>query len=108
MTKAEIKRIISEFIQGKMMTGDIRPDGVPDLISFIEEAIDNRDQELVNNISLLIRDWEEAMGKEDKTLYTLGMRRVIDMLREEKYKPLSENDYRDFKRPFEVERKTDE
>jgi len=51
---------------------------------------------------------EEAMGEEDKTLYTLGMRRVIDMLREENHKPLSENDYRDFKRPFEVERKTDE
>ena len=67
------------------MTGDIKPDGAPDLISFIEEAIDNRDQELVNNISLLIRDWEEAMGAEDKTLYTLGMRRVIDMLREEKF-----------------------
>ena len=108
MNKSEIKRIISEFIQGKMMTGDVRPDGAPDLISFIEEAIDNRDQELINNIVVLIRTWEEAMGKEDKTLYTLGMRRVIDMLREENHKPLSENDYRDFKRPFEVERKTDE
>lgn len=94
--RIEVGKIISGHLHEKIMDGSIKPDVVPDLISFIEEAIKERDNSLVADLAILTRDWEDAMGPEDKTLYTLGLRRAIDLIRNEKHKPLDE-DKRDFK-----------
>jgi hypothetical protein len=59
----------------------------PVKIELIEKLIDSAvndwyldiDQQLSN----LVRDWEEKMGDEDKTLYTLGIRRAQDIVRGE-------------------------
>jgi hypothetical protein len=61
----------------------------------VEEAVANKDNALVEIISSLIKDWEEAMGPEDRSFYTLGLRRVIDIIRNEEYKPL-DKDYRNW------------
>lgn len=102
MKKAELKAIITGHIHGKLMDGSIKPDSAPDLITFIGEAIDNRDQELVNDIADLVRQWEQAMGSEDTTLYTLGLRRIIDLIRDDSHKPTAPVDHRDFKRGWEL------
>jgi len=89
-------KVISEYIHGKIMDGSIKPDAVPDLISFIEEAIAVRDQKLISDLAILTREWEDTMGSDDKSLYTLGLRRAIDLIRGDERKPLGE-DNRDFK-----------
>lgn len=89
-------KVISGYLHEKIMDGSIKPDAVPDLISFIEEAIKTRDDGLVAGLAILTRDWETAMGSDDKSLYTLGLRRAIDLIRGESHKPLSD-DVRDFK-----------
>lgn len=94
--RIEVGKIISGHLHEKIMDGSIKPDAVPDLISFIEEAIKERDDSLVAGLATLTRDWESAMGADDKTLYTLGLRRAIDLIRNENHKPLDE-DKRDFK-----------
>lgn len=94
--RIEVGKIISEHLHQKIMDGSIQPDAVPDLISFIEEAVLLRDQNLINDLADLTRSWEEAMGQDDKSLYTLGLRRAIDLIRGDERKPLDE-DNRDFK-----------
>ncbi len=42
------------------------------------------DQQLVN----LVKEWEDKMGDDDKTLYTLGVRRALDIVRGEE-RPLN-------------------
>lgn len=94
--RIEIRKTIAEHLHQKIIDGSINPDVVPELVSFIEEAIKERDDSLVSDLSSLIRTWEDSMGVEDKTLYTLGLRRVIDLVRNESHKPLNE-DQRGFK-----------
>ena len=94
--RIEVGKIISEHLHQKIMDGSIKPDAVPDLVSFIDEAIKERDDSLVAGLATLTREWETAMGPDDKSLYTLGLRRAIDLIRGESHKPLGE-DVRDFK-----------
>jgi hypothetical protein len=101
MNKSDLKRTISEYLTGMIMDGSLKPDATPDLISFIEEAIDNREQHLINGLAELAQTWEASMGEDDKSLYTLGLRRAIDLIRESDYKPINGDDVRDFQRPFD-------
>jgi len=34
----------------------------------------------VGKLEQMVKDWEASMGEEDKTFYTLGIRRAIDVL----------------------------
>ncbi len=101
MKNEEMKLILMNHLQNQAMLGNVKPDALPDLKEFIEEVVDKKDSDLVFHIATLIRDWEKSFGEEDKSLYTLGLRRVIDIIRDDSYKPLSE-DHRDFKRPFPI------
>jgi len=92
----DIMKIISGYLHEKIMDGSVKPDAVPDLISFIEEAFAVRDQKLISDLAILTREWEDTMGSDDKSLYTLGLRRAIDLIRGDERKPLGE-DNRDFK-----------
>jgi hypothetical protein len=94
--RIDLMKIISGHLHEKIMDGSLKPDATPDLLSFIEEAIKTREDSLVEGLATLTRDWETAMGADDKSLYTLGLRRAIDLIRGETHKPLGE-DVRDFK-----------
>jgi hypothetical protein len=102
MNKNELKRAFSEYITGMIMDGTIKPDNAPDLISFIDELLDTRETYIVGKLAELVSSWETTMGDDDKSLYTLGVRRAIDVIRETDYKPINGEDYRDFKRPFDL------
>jgi len=103
MNRTELKQKIAEHLTGLIMDGSIKPDNVPDLISFIEQTITERETYLVAKLAELVEHWETSMGEEDKSLYTLGIRRAIDVVRETEYKPINGEDHRDFKRPFELD-----
>jgi len=34
----------------------------------------------VKKLEQMVKDWEASMGEDDKTFYTLGIRRAIDVL----------------------------
>lgn len=109
MTKTELKQRFQERITGLIMDGTIKPDSAPELISFLIEVVNEREDFLVTKMAELVFSWEDSMGEEDKTLYTLGIRRAIDVVREVEYKPINGEDFRDFKRPFDLPpRETDD
>ncbi len=45
----------------------------------VHDWLSDIDQQLVS----MVKDWEEKMGEDDKTLYTLGVRRALDIVRGE-------------------------
>lgn len=102
MNKSELKQRFQERITGLIMDGSIQPDKAPELISYLIEVINEREDYLVARLAELVSTWEDSMGDEDKTLYTLGIRRAIDVIRETEYKPINGEDFREFKRGFDI------
>ena len=47
----------------------------------IDSAVNDWYSDIDQQITNLVRDWEEKMGEGDKTLYTLGVRRAQDIVR---------------------------
>ena len=93
MKKQELIDSMKAHLHNMILDRHIEPESVKHIVPYVEELLSARDEAIVSALAQLIRDWEEAMGDDDKSLYTLGMRRAIDVIREEKYKPL-DKDYR--------------
>jgi len=91
--KQELIDSMKAHLHNMILDRHIEPESVKHIVPYVEELLSARDEAIVSALAQLIRDWEEAMGDDDKSLYTLGMRRAIDVIREEKYKPL-DKDYR--------------
>lgn len=50
-------------------------------ISLLDKQIDNGViLEKIKKLEQMVKEWEETMGDNDKTFYTLGLRRAIDVL----------------------------
>lgn len=52
----------------------------PDIANMIVEEATTWNSEIIDELNTMIREWEQKMGKDDKTMYTLGIRRVKDLL----------------------------
>ncbi len=56
----------------------------PEAFQKLKDLVDENEQTLildrVKKLEQMVKDWEESMGDDDKTLYTLGLRRAIDVL----------------------------
>lgn len=82
------------------MEGSIKPEAVPSLTTFLDDVISQANEDIIKNLVGKIKDWEEAIGEDDKSLYTLGIRQAVDILRgdlpthSKEYKPLDEEDFR--------------
>ena len=49
----------------------------------IDSAVNDWYSDIDQQITDLIKDWESRLGEDDKTLYTLGVRRALDIVRGE-------------------------
>jgi hypothetical protein len=91
---------IVAHLEALMRDGSIKPEVVPSLIKFIDNATSEKNEDLIKTLVQKIQDWEDTMGEEDKSLYTLGIRQAVDVLRGDspthakEYKPLDEEDFR--------------
>lgn len=103
----EFRSIIVSHLEGMMMNGSIKPEAVPALTRFLDEVVSGINEDLIKTLVTKIKDWEDTMGDEDKSLYTLGIRQAVDVLRGDKfehakeYKPLGEEDFRPKEEPEE-------
>ena len=79
MTKAELianltKRLISLAPEDRWSVP------LPDVLSAAENAVEEWYTIIDFNLDELTNDWEETMGTEDNTLYSLGIRRAHDVM----------------------------
>jgi hypothetical protein len=56
----------------------------PEAFQKIKQMIEAESQDVVldkvGKLEQMVKDWESSMGEDDKTFYTLGIRRAIDVL----------------------------
>lgn len=96
----DVRYTIVSHLRGMMMEGSIKPEAVPSLTTFLDDVISQANEDIIKNLVGKIKDWEEAIGEDDKSLYTLGIRQAVDILRgdlpthSKEYKPLDEEDFR--------------
>jgi len=98
MNRKQLEDVIASQLQSMMMSREIEPNAVPDLMKFIVEALDTWQETKVNELMDKVKNWEEAFDGTNENLYSLGLRHAIDLIRENDHKPLDEKDYRDIER----------
>ena len=70
------------------------------IIEVFDLVIRDRDAVIIETLANKIRNWENTMDGDDKSLYTLGLRHGIDAIRgltpsnSREYKPIDEEDFR--------------
>ena len=55
------------------------------LEKLVSTAVHDWYSDIVQQLVSMIKEWEEKMGDDDKTLYTLGVRRALDIVRGEEH-----------------------
>lgn len=64
-------------------TGQVTPEGFPKLVKAVTEDIEKWKQSKLDKLQQMVSEWETSMGDEDKTFYTLGLRRAMDIISDE-------------------------
>lgn len=98
MNRKQLEDVIASQLQSMMMSREIEPNAVPDLMKFIVEALDTWQEAKVNELMDKVKNWEEAFDGTNENLYSLGLRHAIDSIRESDHKPLDPTDYREVPR----------
>jgi hypothetical protein len=98
MNRKQLDDVIASQLQSMMMSREIEPGAVPDLMKFIVEAINNWQQAKANELADKVQQWEDAFDGTNENLYSLGLRHAIDLIRESDHKPLDPTDYREIPR----------
>ena len=94
----DIKKVVADHLQSMVYWKNINASVVPELVGFLDEVFLSWEKSLVEELSQKVSAWETAMGDEDKSLYTLGIRHSIDAIKgvpENEYQPMGE----DFRKP---------
>ena len=94
-----VRKMYAEHLQAMVYSKTIEASAVPELIKFIDDAFTNWEKSLVDELGQKALAWETAMGDDDKSLYTLGIRHSIDAIKgvsKNEYQPIGE-DFREKK-----------
>lgn len=63
--------------------GTISSEGFPKLVKIITDDIELWKNSKLEQLEQMVQDWEASMGEDDKTFYSLGIRRAMDVISEE-------------------------
>jgi phage terminase large subunit-like protein len=88
------RKMYAEHLQSMVYSKTLDASAVPELIKFIDEAFTNWEKSLVDELGQKAKTWETAMGDDDKSLYTLGIRHSIDAIKgvpKNEYQPIGED-----------------
>ncbi len=82
MNKKEFRSTIVDNLQNLTYENRITPEVLVEILEHLDRVFEEREQTLVKALSEKISSWEAIVGDEDKSLYTLGIRHAIDIIRE--------------------------
>lgn len=60
----------------------VAPEAAVILTDKVSEILEEYGQEIAGKLQSMITDWESVMDEDDKTLYSLGLRRAVDVVTE--------------------------
>ncbi len=95
----DVRKVYVDHLQSMVYWKTIDASVVPELIKFLDEVFDTWEKSIIKELGQKVLAWEAAMGDEDKSLYTLGIRHSIDAIKgvpKNEYQPIGE-DFREKK-----------
>jgi hypothetical protein len=94
-----VRKAYADHLQSMVYWKTIDASVVPELLKFLDQVLGTWEKSLIDELSKKTLDWETAMGDDDKSLYTLGIRHSIDAIKgvpKNEYQPMGE-DFREAK-----------
>jgi hypothetical protein len=74
---------ITEQLQQVVHRGQMTPEALMAVSQVVETNTNNWVDSKVQKLEEMIREWEATMDESEKTLYSLGLRRAVDVIREQ-------------------------
>ena len=95
----DVRKVYVDHLQSMVYWKTIDASVVPELLKFLDEVFDTWEKSIIKELGQKVLAWEAAMGDDDKSLYTLGIRHSIDAIKgvpKNEYQPIGE-DFREKK-----------
>lgn len=80
---SQLTNNIIEQLRQLAQRGEITPEVLMTVSKVIETSVDNWIVSKIDVLEDMIKEWEQVMDSEDNSLYSLGLRRAVDVVREE-------------------------
>jgi hypothetical protein len=90
----DVRKVYVDHLQSMVYWKTIDASVVPELLKFLDEVFDTWEKSIIKELGQKVLAWEAAMGDDDKSLYTLGIRHSIDAIKgvpENQYQPIGED-----------------
>lgn len=78
-----MKELLRERLLALASTKEMTPEQFQKIYGIVIEIVDEWREAKISEVEQMVKDWETTMTSDDKTLYSLGLRRAIDVFREE-------------------------
>lgn len=78
-----MKELLRERLLALASTKEMTPEQFQKIYGIVIEVLDGWKSQKISELEDMVQKWESTMGTEDKTLYSLGIRRAIDTIQEE-------------------------
>ena len=98
MSRKEYVSSVASHLQNMMVSHGLTPEAVLDISNFVDETLQQWQNDISDSIVAKIQKWEEVFGEDPMNFYSLGLRHALDLVRdlpEGTTLPLEE-DHRDF------------
>jgi hypothetical protein len=80
---SSLSKNIMEELRQNVQRGEMTPEALMAVARVIDSNIDGWIQAKTDVLTEMVQEWEETMGSDDKSFYSLGIRRAIDVVQEE-------------------------
>lgn len=73
-------RNLPEELTKMVLANELTPEAFQKISALDKQIDDEFILSKVKELEQMVKDWEATMGEDDKTFYTLGIRRAIDVI----------------------------
>jgi len=70
----------AEAVRSLVRDGVLTPEQAPPVVVALDGALSDWVSDVAGRLTAMAREWEEAMGDDDKTYYSLALRRAVDVV----------------------------
>lgn len=78
-----MKDLLRERLMAMASTKEVTPEQFQKIFTVVSETVEQWRSDVITQLENMVQEWESSMGADDKTFYSLGIRRAIDVVREE-------------------------
>lgn len=80
MKKEHALMNLNHRLRSRVVDNKLTPEDLLEITKVVSDVFSDWQEKIVEQIQHKISDWEATMGDEDKTYYSLGLRRALDIV----------------------------